>query len=227
MNRSPGVTRSSMGLISAAAIAMAVLAGCDAPPSSDQLVARAAYDQEYGRTEEALRLYRQVLEFRPGDPRANLGVGECLLALGRPSEALLPLQIASVERPQDLQIALTLAEALYQSGETTKLYQLLRDRAVEQRRVEAWLAMADYAIKLDDPDTAATAIAAALELTGGREVQPYIEAARLAERIGDQREAIRRLRQAYGVAPGNAVVSAMLVEYGEVPGPTIALPPGE
>lgn len=208
-------------------MAMALLTGCHAPPSSDQLVVRAAYEQEYGRTEEALRLYQQVLEFRPGDPRANLGLGECLLALDRPTEALLPLQIASVERPQDLQIALTLAEALYRSGETTKLYQLLRDRAVEQRRVEAWLAMADYAIKLDDPDTAATAIGAALELTGGRDVQPYIEAARLAERIGDQREAIRRLRQAYGVAPGNPVVSAMLVEYGEVPGPTIALPPGE
>lgn len=202
------------------------MASCSVPPSSEQLVARAEHDFDYGRVEQAEVLYRQVLDRFPGDADANLGLGRCLLSLDRPSEALLPLQIAAAERPRDFEITRTLAEAFALAGERTKVYQLLRDRAVEHGRVEAWLLIGEYALRFDDPDTAGNAIVAAIDLSDGREAQPYLDAASFAERIGDQAEAIRRLRQAYGIAPEDPRVIAMLQEYGEVPGPTIALPPG-
>ncbi len=210
-------------LLPAAAGAMV---SCNLPPSSERLIARAEHDFDYGRVEQAEAAYREVLQRFPGDADANLGLGRCLLAMGRPSEALLPLQIAAAERPRDFEIARTLAEAYALAGERTKVYQLLRDRAVEHGRVEAWLLIGEYALRFDDPDTAGTAIVAAIELSDGREAEPYLDAARFAERIGDQAEAIRRLRQAYGIAPEDPRVIAMLREYGEVPGRTIALPPG-
>ena len=60
----------------------------------------------------------------------------------------------------------------------------------------------------------------------GRSTEPYIQAAAFAEAIGDMDEALRRLRQAYGINPGDTRVTQRLRDLGEVPGPTIALPPG-
>ena len=48
----------------------------------------------------------------------------------------------------------------------------------------------------------------------------------LAERLGDTDLALRRLRQAYGIEAENAVIADRLREYGEIPGPTVVLPPG-
>ena len=44
--------------------------------------------------------------------------------------------------------------------------------------------------------------------------------------MGQSDEAIRRLRQAYAIAPDDEAVNVMLVEYGEIPGPTLGLAPG-
>lgn len=217
---------SRIGALLSPAVALLMLASCGMPASSEQLLARARHDFDYGRVEQAEATYRQVLERWPGDPDANIGLAECLMASGQPGAALLPLQVAAAERPRDFEVAKALAEAYALAGERSKVYQLLRDRAVEQRRIEAWLLIGEYALRFDDPDTAGTAIATAIELSDGRESQPYLDAAKFAERIGDQRTAIRRLRQAYGIDPDDPRVIAMLREYGEVPGPTIALPPG-
>ena len=202
------------------------VAGCGTGPSAESLLERADYDYEYGRYEEAAAQYRLVLERYPGDAAANVGYGRVMLELDRVAEARAALELAAVAEPQDFEICSLLAEAMFEDRDTVRLYQLLRDQAVEHRRLEAWLLMAEYALALDDPDTAQTAIAAALEISDGTTPEPYLEAARFAERIGDQAEAIRRLRQAYGIAPQDPRVVAGLQEYGEVPGPTIALPPG-
>lgn len=214
-------------LAAIAAVVLAASAGCQKGRTTEDLIARGNHAYDYGRYEEAERDFKRVLDRYPGDPAANLGYGRTMEAMGRLEEARMALETASVARPLDLEISLALAEVLYEQRDTERLYQLLRDRAVEQGRVEAWLAMADFALRLDDPDTAQMAIVAALELSGARSADPYLEAARLAERVGNQKEAIRRLRQAYGIAPEDPRVIAGLVEYGEVPGPTIALPPGK
>ncbi len=40
-------------------------------------------------------------------------------------------------------------------------------------------------------------------------------------------EAVRRLSQAYFINPRDRRVSEQLIELGEVPGPTISVPPGK
>lgn len=213
------------GSLVLATLAFATI-GCQKGPSSEVLLERAGHDYEYGRYEEAAQTYQIILDRYPGDPQANLGLGRSMLELDRLAEARSALEIAAVANPDDFEICKALAEAMFKDGDTVRLYQLLRDQAIEQQRLEAWLLMAEYALASDDPDTAQTAITAALDLSDGSTPEPYLEAARFAERVGDQAEAIRRLRQAYGIAPEDPRVIVGLQEYGEVPGPTIALPPG-
>ncbi len=194
--------------------------------SSEQLLADGEYAYRYGRYEEAAGDFRQVLDRYPGDVQANIGYARTQIALGNLDAARSALETAAASKPEDFQISLLLAEVLFKQGDTTRLYQLLRDRAIEQRRPEAWIVMARYSLELDDPDTAQAAVVSALEISDDSSPEPYLLAAELAERVGDQKEALRRLRQAYGLAPNDPRIEAMLREYGEVPGPTIALPPG-
>jgi len=204
----------------------AMLPGCQNGPATETLIERAERDFQYGRYEEAAARYRLVLDRYPGDPEANIGFGRSMLELDRVAEARAALELAAVAKPADFEVCRLLAEAMFEDRDTVRLYQLLRDQAIEHRREEAWLLMAEYALALDDPDTAQSAITAALEVSDGSSPEPYLAAARFAERIGDQEEAVRRLRQAYGIAPQDRRVISRLEEYGEVPGPTIALPAG-
>lgn len=214
----------AVALIAIAAIGS--LVGCVKGKSSEQLLADGEHAYRYGRYEEAAGDFRQVLDRYPGDVQANVGFARTQIALGNLDAARSALETAAASKPEDFEISLLLAEVLFKQRDTTRLYQLLRDRAVEQGRVDAWIVMARYALELDDPDTAQTAVVAALEISDNTSPEPYLLAAELAERVGDQKEALRRIRQAYGLAPNDPRIDAMLREYGEVPGPTIALPPG-
>lgn len=216
----------SLVLASLTACLVGGLGGCVKGKSSEQLIADGDHAYRYGRYEEAAGDFKQVLDRYPGDVAANLGYARTQIALGDLDAARSALETAAASKPEDFQISLLLAEVLFKQRDTTRLYQLLRDRAVEQGNAEAWIVMARYALELDDPDTAQTAVVAALEISDDSSPEPYLLASELAERVGDQKEALRRLRQAYGLAPNDPRIEAMLREYGEVPGPTIALPPG-
>lgn len=205
---------------------VAGLGGCMKGKSSEQLLADGDHAYRYGRYEEAAGDFQQVLDRYPGDVQANVGYARTQIALGNLDAARTALETAAASKPEDFEISLLLAEVLFRQQDTTRLYQLLRDRAVEQGRADAWIVMARYALELDDPDTAQMAVTSALEISDDTSPEPYLLAAELAERVGDQKEALRRLRQAYGLAPNDPRIEAMLREYGEVPGPTIALPPG-
>jgi Flp pilus assembly protein TadD len=50
-------------------------------------LAAADATRDEGRFSEALQIYQQLMVDAPTEPRAQFGVGECLLALGKPSEA--------------------------------------------------------------------------------------------------------------------------------------------
>jgi tetratricopeptide (TPR) repeat protein len=80
---------------------------------------------------------------------------------------------------------------------------------------------------MGDADSAQTAFETAIVLDEGKTVEPYLQSAEFAENLGDMDQALRRLRQAYGINPKDPRVSQRLRELGEVPGPTIALPPGK
>ncbi len=78
-----------------------MLAGCASAPApismnsstaisgaeESSLLAAADATRDDGRFNEALQIYQQLLVEAPGMPPAQLGLGECLLALGKPQEA--------------------------------------------------------------------------------------------------------------------------------------------
>ena len=115
---------------------------------------------------------------------------------------------------------------MFRGGDEERLFAFLRERAEGEKTVRAYLRWGHWAIMSDDPDSARTAILTAIAIDDGQSVEPYLAAADLAQRLGDLDEAVRRLRQAYTIAPTDQRVTSGLESMGEVPGPTIGLPPG-
>jgi cytochrome c-type biogenesis protein CcmH/NrfG len=115
---------------------------------------------------------------------------------------------------------------MFQKKQYQKLFTMLRDRAQDNRSITSWLMLADFAEQLGDFDTALEALTNACAIENGSNSQPYYRAAQVLGRVGRTEEAIRRLRQAYGITPNDQRISVLLVEYGEIPGPTIGLAPG-
>ena len=199
-------------------------AGCQKPVRT--IRKEADFDFNQGRYEKASGLYDQILQRQPGDWEAQYHYGVCMLNLGQVSRARHALELALAANPTDNQIAFALAEVLFEEGDTKRLYQLLQSRGTDPRNVHAYLLLADYAIRLNDADSAMEAINIAITYDQGATTAPYIQAARLAEHLADSEQAIRRLRQAYAIDPDDEYVNEALVEYGEIPGPTLGLPAG-
>lgn len=203
---------------------LAILIGCERP--IETIRASGDFQFEHGDYAAAAPEYAEITARYPGDWQAHYRLGQSLLEIGKPAEARHALEIAHSRRPHDSHVADALAEAMYQQGDETRLFAFLRERAESTQNVEAYLRLARYAVDLSDPDSAKVALEAAIEFDDGRTVEPYLEAAAFALRLGDVDLALRRLRQAYSVSPRDNRVRQRIRDLGEVPGPTLALPPG-
>lgn len=207
-------------------LAIVVLNGCQTQRPVDAI--RVSGDRYYdlGNYAAAAEEYEAITARYPGDWRAQYHLGLCLLELDRPNAARRALEIAHTQRPRNNEIADALAEALFQLEDEERLHAFLRDRAETRQTVHAWRQLARYSMEMGDPDSARLAIETAIELDDGESVEPYLDAAEFAERLGVIDLAVRRLSQAYGINPHDQRVRERLRSLGEVPGPSIALPPG-
>ncbi len=187
------------------------------------LVKKGDHAMRYGRTEEAADYYSRVLNRAPGNVYALTQYGKCMLKMGEPSKAALAFETAVSSKPEDGNLVYLLARSEYENGQYDRAFDLLRQFAIDNNDVTAWTLLAEYSLQLDDPDTASHAIERAIELNGDSSAGPYLTAANLAERLGNDQEALRRLRQAYGCEPSNSEVDRRLREYGEIPGPSLTL----
>jgi len=185
-------------------------------------------DWHFKRAEfaDAAAQYQEIVDRSPGDWTAHYMLGRCLLETGQYADARRSLEIAFAQQPDHPDIPHALAEAMYRQGDEPRLFAFLRERAEATQSPDAYLRLAQYSLRLDDPDSARLALDTAIELDEAASVMPYLLAAELAERVGDRELALRRLRQAYGIEPRNEEVNNRLRALGEIPGPTIALPPG-
>lgn len=208
------------------------LVGCESArktfstPPAVKLQQDGDHEFKWGRYESAAAFYKQILDRQPGNPDALEMYGRCMLELDRPAEAADVFLTATAHRPGDRSLLFLLARAEFASGDYDRSFQLMRTWAIDNDDPEAWLLLAGFATELDDPDNARDAIERAIELDATGSAAAYLAAADLAERLGDTDLALRRLRQAYGIEAENAVIADRLREYGEVPGPTVVLPPG-
>jgi len=205
---------------------VAALAGCGQRPIE---TIRTKADFYYGKGEyaDASREYGEIADRYPGDWKAQYRLGLCYLELDEPLQARLALELADANHPGDPDVIDALAEATYRDpGTTPRVFEYVQRRAETEQTVRAWLRLARYAAALGDSDSATAAFETAIILDNGDSVEPYLQAAAYAQHIGDTDEAVRRLRQAYTINPTDPRVNGQLTDLGEVPGPTLALPPG-
>ena len=224
----------SLPVLSITILAAALATGCAGPTPASTLRAKGDHSFKLGAYDDAASNYREIAARYPGDWRAQMQLGLCELELGHYGAARSALQIALDHQPTNEAIADALAETLFLRGDHDQLFAFLRSRAEDTQNARDWLRLGRYAMKTSDPDYARiaieTAIAVDLDPSGDPNavpsIEPYLEAANLAEELGNLDVAIRRLRQAYGLAPDNAMIADRLRNVGQIPGPSIALPPG-
>ena len=201
-----------------------VLTGCQRPAETIRQSGDFSFDHRDYNT--AAREYAEITNRYPGDWRAQFRLGLCLLEIGQPARAREALEVAHTHRPRNPEVVDALAEAFFQLGEESRLFAFLRHRAESMQTPSAYLRLARYSLELGDADSAGVALEKAIVLDDGQTVEPYLAAASFAERLGDLDTALHRLRQAYGIDHTDGRVLQRLKDLGEIPGPTLAMPPG-
>lgn len=207
-------------------IVMMLLVGCGQRPIDTM---RTSGDRLYDRGEyaEAAAEYAQITDRYPGDWEAHYRLGLCRLELNELAAARRELEVAHTINPRSADVVDALAEAMLLQGQDDQLFSFVKAQAESEQSVRAWLRMGRYAARIGDADSAQTAFETAIALDKGKTVEPYLQASKFAEDLGDMDQALRRLRQAYGIDDEDPRVLRRLRELGEIPGPTIALPPGK
>lgn len=213
-------------LLLAAVLSTAALAACSTTRPMVAAKKEADFAFEHGDYAKAAPGYLEIIERAPGDWEVEYRYGVCLAELGNLREARTHVETAQAANPTSDEVAAGLAQVYFKLGEKQKLVQLLQDRGNMQRSLPSLMLLADYALQMDDADTATTAINGAILLAEGNDFEPYMKAVEIAEKLGDTKTAARRLRQAYTIAPKAPAVGAKLVEYGLAVEPTTGLPPG-
>ena len=197
------------------------LSGCGGQPANTTLLERGNYAMWQGRWSDATTSFNMAVAQHPGDWEAQYNLGKCYMNLGDPVRASQSLAVAESLQPGDTEISDLYAEALLQGGEQNRLYSYLLRRAQKQQTVRAWTIFAEYAMDLDDPDSATNAINTAIAISDGTNSRPYVLAAMYAERLGDDTLAVTRWQEAWIIDPTDEAVSSALRAHGIVPGPTM------
>lgn len=219
--------RWNVGLFLAVSLAAPFLAGCNTQrplpmvkEDGDKAFARGEFDK-------AAADYKEYVERKPGDPAVQNMYAQTLLALKQPVPAVEHATIAFDQRPTDETYIETRALALFEAGKTDELYRFLRGQADSRGLPSDFIRLGNYAAKLGDADGAEHAYLTAAKIDGGKTVAPQLALANFYMSIGDKPSAIKRLRMALYIDPANLTASQKLRELGEIPGPSLAMPPSD
>ena len=211
-------------------ISLAALGGCQGVRSTEDSIRLGNHYLEFGDWKQASDAFAGVVERSPGNWQAEYGYGVAQANLGDLATARRCLETANDRSPGNMQVIDALASVLGAQGDTKRMYQLLNGAGASLGSPEPYLALAKYAEALKDDDSALTALRAAIEVDAGvvqpRTVMPYLQLALLQQRLGNQPDAIRRLRQAYGISPNDPRVRQALMAAGIPTDAQTALPPG-
>ncbi len=222
-------TRMMIPLLLTALMAGALLGGCSGPRSLLAVRESGERAMEEGRYNDAVVEFEEYVQRLPGDPIGRYNLGRAYLAANppRPVQARENLYLAHSQRLGDDEIFEALAQSLLANDQHEELFRLLRQRASDRQRVSDYLRLGRYAQELGDPDQARQAYLTAARIDGGRTAEVQLALANLYDSLGDRERALLRLRMAYYLAPDNPQIAARIREYGEIPGPSFALPPEE
>ena len=231
MNATHGSQIARVLSIAASASLALALGGCASTGSSEARANEADERLRYGKYDEALAQVEPVVQKNPADWRAQFAYGRALVGQGRLDDARRALERANQLQPTNEDVCIALADCMAKQKDVKDSYQLLRAFGRDFRSWRAYVALSRIAEESGDPDTAATASVDAIKvnepLPGQRaSIEPYMRAADLCFRFGQEGDGIRRLRQAYGIAPEDPRVREGLASHAVDLDATTAVPPG-
>ena len=217
-NHPHGRTRLVAAIIPAS-LGLLLASGCASTGSAESKANEADERLRYGRYDEAAAAVEPVVQKNPGDWRAQFAYGRALMGKERLDDARRALDRAHRLQPANEEVCLALAECMAKQKDVKDAYQLLRGFGKDFRSWRAYMGLSRIAEDAGDPDTAETAALDAIKvnepLPGQRaSIEPYVRAADLSFRFGKKSDGVRRLRQAYGIAPQDPRVLEALAANG-------------
>lgn len=214
-------------LVIALATLTIALVGCS--DRRGMTVVRDSGDKAYRfqKYELAKAEFAEVVDRDPADWEYRAKLGETLLILGEPVAAREHLAIAHELRPKDDAILDDYARAMLASEAYDSLHEVLLERARETQAVEDFVRLGVYDLRAGDADSAERALITAARLDEGITAEPQLALATFYETVGDDTQALRRLRMALYTDLENREAVERLRMLGHIPGPTYALPPIE
>lgn len=180
-----------------------------------------------GNYDRALADYLEYVERRPGSGEVRHKLARSLLEVKQPARAVEHAWVAFDDEPRNDEYIETLADALYQAGRAEELNKFLRDQVEDRGRVEDYLRQGKYAALTGDADGAELAYLTAAKIDRGQTMLPQLALGRFYNSIGDRSSALERFRMALFFDPQSAEVYREIRGLGEIPGPTLILPPKE
>ncbi len=220
------MTRMLAGL----AVAVMVLGACakeGARPSvlrAEDLGYHALAAGDYAKAEG---YFLEAVDQSPGRLPSRVGLGKALLGQSKSAAARSHLEVALTRDPTSTEVATLLAESMLQAGEVDAMVRLLKTRALDRQRVEDWILLGEFQAKAHDADGAEVSLLTAARIDKGQTIEPQVALAMFYRSIGENESALKRLRMAYFLKPQDENVLRRIREFGEVPGPTLALQPAE
>lgn len=220
------VFTAALGLIGAFAV-ISGLSGCASGPSLQSMRTQGDRALEQRDYATAADWYEQYVDRRPIEPEVRYRLGTAYLGLKRPVKAREEfLQGLEMDNEVDRYIE-GIATALVETGQRDQLFNVLRRHATSTRQPKDYMLFGKFAAIVGDPDTAEVAFLEAAALDQGRNIEPQLALAEFYGSLGDAEEEIQRLRMVLFLDVTNEAANARLRELGEVPGPSIVLPPRE
>ena len=203
----------------------AMLCGCATP--SHVHVSRGETAYNAGAYEDALGHYNNALVNRGGNVDARIGLAKTHLKLEEPFHAREQMEMVYSVNPHDPQVVELLAETMIASGDIAGMQALLSSAAQSSGMPADWDRLGRFLMQVGDLDEAKQALLMAAQLDQGQTAQYQVSLAELHKRSGDMASAKVRYRMALYAEPLNEEVKAALRAMGEIPGPTLAIPPTE
>jgi tetratricopeptide (TPR) repeat protein len=207
------------------------LTGCNAQRPLYQVREAAQEHENYGRDEQALADYQEYVDRNKTNLQARLDLSRLLVRFERYRQASMHMEIAYSLGSNRDEVVEQYAETMFLADNPDVLLLRLGERAETQSTVDAYLLLAHWADRVGDTDQRRRALLSAERLGEGKRLEPYLELAKLAARVGDDATEIMRLKQALYIDlnDGDDIIHPQirrrLREHGLVVGPTIAIPP--
>lgn len=180
-----------------------------------------------GNYSGALSDYVEYERRKPDDVDVRLRLAETYLRSGDAKAAREQMHIVRDVKPAKEDSIEGLADALAAAGEQEELMLFLQKMTRERGGVSDYMRLGTYAQQVGNVDEAQEAYLQAARLDGGKSSRIQLALADFYESLGDKSNTLKRLRMAMYLDPKNEEIPARVRALGEIPGPSLAMPPEE